>query len=130
MLIGSGEKIKNIRNIPHIFMYDDPIKRVKCTKSLGVRIDEELTWTVHIDYISKKISRAIGGLRQARPYVPKNTLITIYKVLIEPLFDYCDILWNNLSAEAANRLRRLQYRAARVITKQWYDVRSMVPEKN
>ena len=88
MLIGSGIKLKNIRSISHIFMDDNPIKRVKSTKPLGVHIDEELTLAIHIEYISKKISRAIGSLRQARPYVPKTTLITIYKVLIERLFDY------------------------------------------
>jgi len=38
------------------------IIRVKEAKSLGLFIDEHLSWTKHIEEISKKISSAIGAL--------------------------------------------------------------------
>ena len=38
------------------------IKRVNETKSLGLQIDEHLTWARHVENISKKIASAIGAL--------------------------------------------------------------------
>ena len=36
------------------------IKHVKCTKFLGITIDEHLDWNVHIDNLSNKIARNVG----------------------------------------------------------------------
>ena len=41
------------------------------------------------------------------------------------IFDYCDIVWSNLNKGLANKVQKLQNRAARVITFQGYDVRSL-----
>ena len=48
----------------------------------------------------------------------------IYKALIQPVFDYCDVVWGNLNKGLATRIQKLQNRAARVITFQGYDIRS------
>ena len=50
--------------------------------------------------------------------------ITIYKALLQPLFDYCDVVWSGLNEGLANRLQKLQNRAARVITQSSYKIRS------
>ena len=100
------------------------IERVPTSKSLGVHIDENLSWSGHIDETAKKISRAINGLRQVRPFVHFHTLLTIYNALILPLFDYCDVVWDNLDKGLAERIQKLQNRAARIITQSSYDIRS------
>jgi len=56
-----------------------------------------------------------------KPYVNRETLIQVYNTLIQPHFDYCDVVWANLANGLANRLQKLQNRAARVITKESYD---------
>ena len=40
------------------------------------------------------------------------------------MFDYCDVVWDNLDQGLATRIQKLQNRAARIITFQGYDVRS------
>ena len=57
-------------------------------------------------------------------FITKETAITIYNSLIQPWFDYCDVAWDKLPATSAERLQKLQNRAAHVITKQGYDIRS------
>ena len=75
--------------------------------------------------MSKNVSVGISGLiRQVRHFVPMQTSITIYNSLIQPLFDYCDVVWDNIPFTTAHRLQKLQNRAARVITCQGYEVRS------
>ena len=124
MFIASDDKLNKLRDMPYAFINNQPIKRVRSSKSLGVYIDERLAWTEQIDKASKKISSAIGGLKQVRPFVDKETAIIIYKSLIQPIFDYCDIVWDNLPLTQAIRLQKLQNRAARVINQVGYDIRS------
>ena len=78
-------------------VHNQPLTRVHSTKSLGVLIDQRLEGEEQIDSLCNCISSALGALKQARKYVPQNTLITIYNALIKPLFDYCDIVWGNLN---------------------------------
>ena len=124
MFIGSDDNLRKIRDIPHLNLGDTSIRRVHSSKSLGVYMGERLSWDAHIEYISKRVSSAIGGLRQVRSLVPFDTALTIYNSLIQPMFDYCDVVWDNLSITATQRLQKLQNRAARVITQQGYDTKS------
>ena len=54
MLIGSRQRISTFNSSPSLTMNDVPIKQVSHTKSLGVHIDENLTWNVHIEKLCKK----------------------------------------------------------------------------
>ena len=109
-----------------IKMGDDPIKIVKNSKSLGVYIDELniMSWSSHVDHIAKKISLGLSGLKQVRPFVPRKILITIYKSLLCPLFDYCDIVWAGLSKRLSERIEKLHNRTARIITQSDWETRS------
>ena len=49
MLIGSRQRISTFNCSPSLTINDVPIKHVSHTKSLGVHIDENLTWNVHIE---------------------------------------------------------------------------------
>ena len=87
MFIGSDDNLRKIRDVPHLHLGDTTMKRLHSSKSVGVYIDERLSWDAHIDYISKRVSSAIGGLRQVRTLVPFDTALTIYSSLIQPIFD-------------------------------------------
>ena len=40
------------------------IKRVETTKSLGLMIDESLTWTAQVEHIPKKVTSGLAILRR------------------------------------------------------------------
>ena len=124
MLIGSRFKVSSIGSFAPIEINGSGIEKVSTLKHLGVYIDQNLNWHTHIDYICKKVGKSIYGLKQIRDFVPLSTLDTMYKALIQPTFDYCDLVWSNLNKGQAERLQKLQNRAARIITYQGYDVRS------
>ena len=48
-------------------------------KYLGILINSHLTWKHHADHIVIKISRTIGLISKLRHFVPKHTLINIYR---------------------------------------------------
>ena len=55
MLIGSRQRLNTFNRLPSFNIDSNSIKQVKFTKSLGVYIDENLTWNIrHIEHISKK----------------------------------------------------------------------------
>ena len=68
--------------MPSFVINGAPINRVDCAKSLGLNIDENLSWNKHIEIISKEIASAIGALIPMRPLVPGNTLKYIYHSII------------------------------------------------
>ena len=96
----------------------------ECFESLGLIIDENLSWKAHIHEISKKVSSGIGALKRVRRFVSMHTAIKIYKGLIEPHFDYCSTVWNGLTQQLSEKVQKLQNRAIRVITKSGYDTSS------
>ena len=116
MFIGSDDMLNKISDAVAVQFGNNPIKRVHKSKSLGITINERLSWTDHIDVLSRKVSSAISRLRQVRPFVDLKTAKTIYNSLIQPLFDYCDVVWDTIGAVPSTRLQKLNNRAARVIT--------------
>ena len=127
MVIGSNQRIHALSNNQiHIEIDGKSIKRVEEAKSLGLFIDEHLSWTKHIEEISKKISSAIGALKRIRPFISENTALQIYQALILPHFDYCSLVWEELSVTLSDKLQKLQNRAARVITRSSYDTSASI----
>ena len=120
MFIGSRQKLAttNKHNL-QIQIEDQEVKRVSHTKSLGVTIDQNLTWSIHVGEIISKVSSAIGALKRLRPYINMDIAIKIYQALTAPYFDYCRPVWDGLNS--SGKLQKLQNRAVRVITNAAYD---------
>ena len=101
-----------------------PISRVEHTKSLGLIIDDRLSWSNHIKELCRKISSAIGALKRIRSLISQSTAVQIYNALIQPHFDYCAPVWDGLSSYLCEKLHKLQNRAAMVILKANCEVNS------
>ena len=124
MIIGSKRRLSQVTADPAINVGNLEIKRVETTKSLGLMIDESLTWTAQVEHISKKVTSGLAILRRLRDTVEFNTLITIYQSIIQPYFDYCAQVWGCLGKTLAAKLQKLQNRAFRIITRENYSTRS------
>jgi hypothetical protein len=95
---------------------NNELKRVYQTKVLGVTIDHDLRFDDHIQNISKSISNKIKFMSRLRHFIPEKTLNLIFKSLVFPIFDYCDIVWGFTYNIHIDKLVKLQKYAARVIT--------------
>ena len=69
MLIGSRQRLGTYDTSPKLIIGGDIIKQVSSVKSLGVHIDEKLSWNLHIEKIAKKITSGIGAIKRCRPFV-------------------------------------------------------------
>ena len=59
MVIGSHKRLHQTRSDPLITLGDNHIKRVKVTRSLGLMIDETLTWDDQVTLITKKVNKGL-----------------------------------------------------------------------
>ena len=62
-----------------------------------------------------KIKRNIGILKRMKLTVPRESLVQLYKTLIEPYFRYCNTVWGYRNETLLDKLQVLQNKAARVI---------------
>ena len=108
MLIRSVQKIQPPNNLIAIRVNGRLLKRVKRIKYLGSVVDENLTWDDHIDYISVKIRRNISILKRLRLTVPRESLVLLYKTLIDPYFRYCNTAWGYCNETLLDKLQVLQ----------------------
>ena len=73
IIIGSKSMTKNISN-PHanVFIENKQIKQVYECKTLGVKIDQHLSWKGNTDEIRKKVSAGISAIRRIKPFVDQD----------------------------------------------------------
>ena len=123
MLIGSKTMIKkNSDSRLNIFIENKQIKQVSECKTLGVIVDRHLSWKSNSENICKKITAGISAIRRVKPFVDKDTLISIYNAIVRPYFDYCCEVWDVFGESQSKRLQKLQNRAARIILNTSNDV--------
>ena len=130
MIIGSYQRVNLIETDPPIYLGTEKIKRVKTIKSLGLMLDETLSWNEQVNAITTKVNRGLNVLKRLREFVDLETLLIAYKTLVQPYFDYCSQVWGGIGSTLSDKLQRLQNRAARIITKCGYDVCSSVLLQN
>ena len=81
-------------------------------KYLGVVIDQHLSFNNHIERV---VSRKLGVFRRLRISIPMAAAERLYKTMILPVFDYCDVAWHGCGKANSDVLERLQHRAAKLI---------------
>ena len=104
-------------NHPILIFNDNPVHQVALQKHLGMFLDCKLNFEEHLKTIINKIIKTIGLLRKFQNFLPRKSLLTIYKSFIRPHFDYGDIIYDQTyNTSFHQRLESLQYNAALAIT--------------
>lgn len=115
MLIGTHQKISHTNGKLNINIAGNTLENVHEFKYLGVWLDTTLSWNVNTEKIASKIKKRTGLLRRIRSVLPKSTLNMLYKSMIIPHFDYCDVVWGNTNKTNLAKLDTLQNTAGKVI---------------
>jgi hypothetical protein len=100
---------------PPIIMNHKAVERVESIKFLGVILDENLSWSMHINLVKKKVAKGIGILTKARKHLFKETLKTIYYSFMFPYMYYCIEVWGPTYDSYLNALLLLQKKIVRII---------------
>ena len=108
----------NSKILPPVVINNQPIGRETSVVNLGIIFDEKMSFS---EYISKIISNSVGKLKHAFRY--KNFLSQEAKIIVVEFyvlsnFNYCDILFQNLSSVLKSKLQKLQNWCMRFIFRQ------------
>ncbi len=114
MLFGSNNKKLEAATRP-IIVNDDSIERVNTYKYLGVKLDQNLNFSTHVESIRAKTIGKIRLLGKIAPILDQNTSLFLYRSLVLPIFDYVDYVWDCLSQQDALTLQKLQNMALKNI---------------
>jgi hypothetical protein len=76
------------------------LPNVTYTKFLGLIIKNSLNWKKkkkkkHIEQLTTKLSKACYALRSLKPYLPTQTLLTVFYSLFHSVMVYGLIFWGN-----------------------------------
>ena len=66
---------------PKIFIEKKQIKQVDKCKTLGIIVDQHLSWKYNTINVCRKITAGICALRRIKPFVDKETLIISKRML-------------------------------------------------
>ena len=76
---GCNSKQKLTLPVTHI---TQGLTTAKCGKYLGIILDNQLSFSAHIDMLTKKLSRAVGLLCKLQSFLNKTTLLHLYYALL------------------------------------------------
>ena len=115
--------IKSISDLQlNLIIENKPVKRVIECKTLGVTLDQHLSWKSNTENICNKITSGISALRRLKEFIDRKTLVSVYNAIVRPYFDYCCEVWDVFGETQSKRLHKLQNRAARIIMNMSNDV--------
>ena len=104
MLITSRQKLSQFMESLSLTINENVVEQVTSAKT-RVYVDQNLNWECHIENISKKIACAIGAIKRIRHLTPLNILLKVYNCLIQPHFDYCNVVRGNCNKGLSEKLQ-------------------------
>ena len=108
---------KNATTHPPLFFNNSEIKLSSNQKHLGLTLDSKLSFNEHINDKIHQANKGVGLLRKLQTFLPRNSLLTIYKSFIRPLLDYTDVIYDQTSSALfSKKIGSLQYNVALAIT--------------
>ena len=92
------------------------IPKLHSVKYLGVTIDENLSWKLHIASVRKKaLSAIITTIKRGCSYLPTATKKLLYNALVLPHFDYCSTVWHPCNEKLRQSIESVQNYSMRII---------------
>ncbi len=96
----------------------------KCKRSyklLGINLDEYLSYNMHINTLCNKLSKSLYCINRAKNFINAKSLKLLYFALIQSHLNYCSIILSGTSTQNINRIKKIQKKAIRTITKSNYN---------
>ena len=88
---------------------------VKEVKSLGVILDNKLSWEQHVTLVGKKVNKVLYTLRFIRQCTMEALRFKLVEALVAPHLDYCSVVYLDCSTNLKDRIQRLSNSCLRYI---------------
>ena len=102
-----------------VTLFGEPINWVDTVLYLGVTLDKRLTWSPHIEQVSRRTAQRmglLGPLLNRRSDLSIRNGVLLYKQLIRPLMDYACPACRSAARTHVRKLQVLQSKCLRLVT--------------
>lgn len=115
---------KTVKKNLNITLDNIILKRESHNKFLGIYLDEQLKWDVHIGHVKRKMSSGLYALNSLKHCLPMHQLKNIYYATVHSHLQYGCILWGNSHRKYLHQLEVAQKKAVRAIFHSKYNAPS------
>ena len=115
MTIGHPHRIKQLEISDALLLNGTEIKRVPKSKSLGIIIDEGLTWDEQFKAVRSKVCGGLSALKKLKNIILQSQLCSVFHAIVESHLRYANFIWGCLSETKLDTLQRLHDRAHSII---------------
>ena len=113
MLFGTSQKVKN-QSLDISYRFTK-ITNTTCYKYLGVKLDQNLSLSEHIESVYKKASSRLYLMKRVRPQLTTDAALTLYKTMLIPIFTYCSIITSLYTETVKKRISSFERRTFHII---------------
>ena len=117
-------------NHPQLIFNGVPVATANDHKHLGLILNPKLSFSKHLNEKIIRAKKTIGIIKHLSKYLPLKTLDQMYKALVRPHLDYCDIIYHEPAVinppplglsltMQMEKVENIQYQAALAITGTW-----------
>ena len=107
------------------YLHGCALESVSSAKYLGVTVSEDLSWSDHINNITKKANQTLGFIKRNIRVHNRDLKSTAYKTLVRPQLEYASTVWSPHTDQDIGKLESVQRRAARWVTRDYRQTSSV-----
>ena len=111
MLLASRQKQQNNTHILKLTLESSTIQQIKHHKVLGLWVDSDVNWNVHINKLIKKLSRNTFLLSKLKFYTNIHNLKLFFNAHIMSHINYASTTWDGCSKDLLKKLNSVHRRA-------------------
>ena len=114
-IFGSRNMLKKIQRVKlDLRMDGQTLDRVFAYKYLGVTVDDRLNFNKHIMDMKKIVSHKLFMFSKIRYYIREEDAILLFKTMILPVLEYCDIIYEGTGANNLTKIDKLFKQGLRI----------------
>ena len=114
MTITTRQKRQNVSSRMPLYIGNEKIVEVATHKVLGVTIDNNLSWTNHVNELTKRVSQKLYQLAKIKHFLNAHARKLFFHAHIQPIIDYASTLWDSASANTLKPLVSIHKRALKL----------------
>ena len=85
-------------------------------KDLGVVVDNNLTFSQHINTIVVRANQVMGMIRRSFKYMDKDIVVQLFTSIVRPILEYGNAIWSPILIGDIYAVERVQRRAKKTVT--------------
>jgi len=116
IVIGTGARQRSEGPLDFVKVGDATIRPTDSVKSLGIIVDNMLSFNAHVNSVCKAAHFHMQALRHIRKRVPEDVALSIASSMIGARLDYCNSILHDTSILNIQKLQRVQNSLAHIVT--------------